>query len=100
MEIVYTLNALIDLDGIKEYISEVSSREIASQFIEQMTDKISEVLSFFPYAGSSRDDLPKGLRLFRYKNYIALYVVNEDAEQVIIEAIRHGRRDRGGMFEQ
>ena len=99
MEVVYTLNALTDLDQIKEYIAERANRETAIHLVEQIEEAIADTLTVFPYAGSTRDDLPEGLRLFRYKTYVVLYWV-DDTDGLIIEAVRHGSRDRGSLFKQ
>lgn len=100
MEIVYTLNALTDLDQIKEWLTETADRETAVRFVEQLRTTISDTLSVFPYGGSRRDDLPEGLRIFVYRRrWVALYWVDEDAQQVVIEGVTRGSRDRGNMFK-
>ena len=100
MKVVYTLNALIDLDQIREYIAERADQDTAVRFIEQMEAAIDNTLSVFPCGGSTRDDLPEGVRLFRHKTYVALYSVEDDDDLVVIEAVRRGSRDRGDMFKQ
>ena len=60
MKVVYTLNALIDLDQIREYIAERADRETASRFTRQMEAAIADTLSVFPYGSRTRTTYPEG----------------------------------------
>lgn len=96
MEIQFTLKAILDLEDIHSYIAR-DDRETADRFVNKLRDSLN-VLTVFPYSGKTRDELPEGLRVFVYRNYLAIYRVTEDA--VVIEGVTEGHRNLGGLFEE
>lgn len=94
MDLRFTLRALTDLDEIHGYIAR-DNRERADRFVEALRDTL-DILTVFPESGSTRTNLPKGLRVFVYRNYLVIYSVGEDT--VLIEGITEGHRDIGELF--
>ncbi len=94
MEIRFTLRALTDLDEIHSYIAR-DNQERADRLVEALRDAL-DVLTVFPESGSTRANLPEGLRVFVYRNYLTIYSIGDDA--ILIEGITEGHRDIGGLF--
>ena len=94
MDLRFTLRALTDLDEIYSYIAR-DNLERADRFVEALRDAL-DILTIFPESGSTRLELPEGLRVFVYRNYLTIYSVGDDV--VIIEGITEGHRDIGGLF--
>jgi plasmid stabilization system protein ParE len=95
MEIQFTLRAILDLEDIHSYIAR-DDRETADRFVNKLRESLN-VLLVFPYSGKTREELPEGLRVHVYRNYLAIYRVSEDA--VVIEGVTEGHRNLGGLFE-
>ena len=94
MDLRFTLRALTDLDGIHQYIAR-ADRDTADRFVMELREAL-DVLTLFPDSGNTREELPEGVRVFVYGNYVALYRVVEDA--VIIEGVLQGSRDLDRLF--
>lgn len=87
-----------ELDDIWLYIAaETSSLEIASRFVDSITDQFL-LLSRHPYLGRKRDDLAPGLRSVAVGNYVIVYRV--EGSDVSILHVVHGRRDVRAAIRQ
>lgn len=86
-----------DLDQIWLYVArESGSMDIATRFVESITDRFI-FLANFPYAGRSRDrDFGFGFRSFAVGEYLIVYQV--EGTEIAVLRVVHGRRDLDGLF--
>lgn len=86
-----------DLDEIWLYIAkESSSVEVASRFIDSLTQRFL-LLAQHPYLGRSRDaELGIGTRTFPLGHYVILYRVAN--RNVFILRVVHGKRHLDALF--
>lgn len=87
-------DAIQDLTGIYEYISEASGLpEVAWTYIEKLRSKCND-LSTVPLIGNKREDLRKNLRIVVLdKNAVVAFEVNEKKLSVTILNVFYGGRD-------
>ncbi|MGY2398261.1 type II toxin-antitoxin system RelE/ParE family toxin [Pseudomonas sp. SDO5271_S396] len=91
--VIFSPEALAQLDALEDYISENGSPHVATRFIDHLID-YCESLSLFPLRGTCRDDLLPGLRVthFRHATVIA-FRVDTHTQTVSILGVFHGGRD-------
>ncbi len=91
-----------DLSEIVTYISDTlcNSQVADSLLLEFLEEK--ENIADNPYMYPLSNDLhlqAEGYRRFLFKkNYIALYLINEDEKQVLIMRIFYAKRDYGNLI--
>lgn len=94
-QVKLTPKAHEDLDRIYSYITgELYAPVAANSLLEKIEASIMR-LRDFPFAYGLVDDgflRSKGYRKLIIDNYIAFYVVNEKAKQVIVMRVLYGRR--------
>lgn len=93
-DIFLTPDAIQDLTGIYEYISDASGfPEVAWVYIEKLRNKCYD-LRTAPLRGRKRDDLRKNLRIVALdKNATVAFEVNETKQTVTVLNIFYGGRD-------
>lgn len=92
----YTEPALLDLDGIEEFIISRSDTDTAARFINELS-KTFHLLANMPQMGRARNDLQRGLRMFVHRRYVILY--SEIDNGVLIERVAPPYRNIERMFE-
>jgi len=90
MKIEWTEPALLDLDGIRDYIAR-DSEYYASQFIGRIIEAV-ENLERFPEMGRLATDAgAKNIRELLFQNYRIIYRV--EVERVLVLTVIHCGRD-------
>ena len=83
-----------DLAGIWDYYAiERQNVAFADQFIDDLTEKIFELITY-PALGRRRDDLSFGLRGLGYKDYLIFYRQMEG--WIVVCRVLRGSADLGG----
>jgi toxin ParE1/3/4 len=95
-EVHYNELALLDLDGIQDFIIERSDSDTATRFIDDLSETFY-LLADMPQIGRARNDLEKGIRMFVHRRYTILYREVEDG--AIIVRVAPPYRDIKRMFE-
>ena len=100
-KVVVTSDADRDMDEIFAYVSEkLRAPGTAMNLIERMYTALN-LLSEMPECHPlSRDTFlaKQGFRLLRLDNYLAFYVVDKDAMQVVIHRVIYGKRNYVKLF--
>ena len=99
--LVVTELAEDDLDEIVKYIAiELAAPVAATDFVEAVSDCYSRILNN-PLCYEAARDLKLRLEGYRravIKNYIMLYKVFPDNEEVVVYRFFHGRRDYANLI--
>ncbi|GHU49032.1 toxin RelE [Clostridia bacterium] len=100
-EVVVTPSADTDIDGIFAYISKkLKGPDVAIGLIERIYKSL-KTLEILPKRHAlSRDKFlaNQGFRSIKTGNYLAFYVVDDDAHTVVIHRVLHGRRNYAALF--
>jgi addiction module RelE/StbE family toxin len=94
-KIRFTRKARYDLDEVFQYFYDQTNKDVVGDRILVRLEMEILHLSEFPRAGSYlQDELLrlKGYRKCVVENYIVLYLIDDQEQQVIIVRIIHGRR--------
>lgn len=89
MKLIYSDDALADLDEIWLYLAQDSFA--AADLVTDRIVSAGRALEDFPDMGVSRDDLGSGLRALIVENYLIFY--RRRGGRLTVERILHGRRD-------
>ncbi|NNA16263.1 type II toxin-antitoxin system RelE/ParE family toxin [Pseudomonas lundensis] len=65
--VVFTPEALIQVDALEDYIANVHSPAVAARYVDALIG-YCESLSTFPLRGNRLDDLMPGLRIAHYRH--------------------------------
>lgn len=95
-KIIYTQNALADLDNVSDYIKyNLCNISAADRIVEDFFAE-GDSLDVFPNRYPlCNDDLLRawGIRFVPIKNYLLFYVVREDEQAVYVIRFLYGKRD-------
>ena len=81
-KVIFLPDAEARLGQIEAYIAERSSRAIAERFVAALVDRALK-LDSFPFRGTPRNDLMKGLRTIVHRRTVTIaYVVDGDEVEV------------------
>lgn len=92
-KVIYTIEALGDLDEIFEFLSGVAWRGSARKWVLRILMKV-DALAVFP-EGHPRYRFDEECRFVRVGKYIIIYMVDERTRSVRVLRIVYGRRDLG-----
>ena len=102
MEPIYSLRALMEMDGIANYIQQDSPRA-ALRFLDAI-EKTCELLLTFPEMGALVETDEPDLEGFRhflvsgYDKYVIVYRIR--AGKIRIERVVHGSRDYPNLLKE
>ena len=88
--IVWSPEALSDLEDIGEYIGSNASTKIAARFLGRIRQFVRDQLAPFPASRPECPELESGLRRAIVGQYLIFYTF--DDKQLIIWRVLHGRR--------
>ena len=99
---VLTESAEADIDEAFDYIAnELVNLDAASAFADELEEKLEEICKT-PKAGRpvhnpylKRDDIRRVL----VKNYIAYYLINEEAAKIVVLRVVYNRRDQDKLLK-
>ena len=99
---VLTESAEADIDEAFDYIAnELVNPDAASAFADELEEKLEEICKT-PKAGRpvhnpylKRDDIRRDLA----KNYIAYYLINEEAAKIVVLRVVYNRRDQDKLLK-
>ena len=99
---VLTESAETDVDEAFDYIAnELVNPEAASAFADELEEKLEEICKT-PKAGRpvhnpylKRDDI----RRILVKNYIAYYLIDEEAAKIVVLRVVYNRRDQDKLLK-
>lgn len=89
--VVFSPEALEQLESLYEYIADAASPEIAYRYTSAIVT-YCEGLHTFPLRGSRRDNIRPGLRITNYKKR-AVIAFAVDADVVAIVGVYYGGQD-------
>lgn len=95
-KIIYTQNALADLDSIADYIKLKLCNVLAAQSMVEKFFSKGDSLNIFPERYPlCNDDLLRawGIRFVPVKNYLLFYVVREDEQAVYVIRFLYSKRN-------
>ncbi|AZF41589.1 KluB [Pseudomonas sp. R1-43-08] len=97
--VVFSPEALAQLDALEDYISDVGSPPVAARFIDNLVS-YCESLALFPLRGLRRDDLLTGLRVTHYRRTpLIAFRVRAGCETVSIVGIFYGGQDYTALLQ-
>lgn len=89
--VVFTPEALHQLESLYRYVADAASPDIALRYTEAIV-KYCEGLCSFPHRGTRRDDVRPGLRITNYKKR-AVIAFDVGQEFVSIIGVFYGGQD-------
>lgn len=88
MQIDFSPKAKTRLEAIADYICEqIKSKKLTRKYLQKMHSFIVSILSDFPYAGRSCEELIASSRKLAYQGYSIIYIV-EDEQMWILTLYR------------
>lgn len=89
--VVYSPEALGDLVGIYDWISDAASPVVALTYVERI-EAFCGRLAFAPERGTRRDDVRPGLRVIGFERRVAI-AFSVEADRVTVLRIAYGGRN-------
>lgn len=96
MPVVFTPEALDQLEALYRYIAAAASPLVAQRYTNAIVD-YCETLETFPLRGTRRDDIRPGLRITNYKGR-AVIAFNVSEKVVSIIGVFYGGQDYGNAL--
>ena len=93
--IVWSPEALNDIDQLWNYYASVAGRETADRILREIA-KVVAAIDEFPLAGRSRDELRAGMRSLSAAIHVVFYRLKNERPEVV--RVLDGRRDIGEIF--
>lgn len=79
MRIDFSPKAQLRLEMIAQYIYEqTKSKKLTREYLQRLREFIISILSAFPYAGRSCEELISGSRKLVYQGYSIIYTLEKD----------------------
>lgn len=95
-KVIFLPHAEARLGAIEAYLAEQSSQAIAERFMAALVDRALN-LDCFPFRGTPRDDLMRGLRTIVHRRTVTIaYVV--DGDEVAVTDFLYRGEEVGGRF--
>jgi toxin ParE1/3/4 len=95
--VIWSADALADLDGIWTYYVQVAGRNTADKIIRQIGQAV-RVLEEHPFAGRARNDIHPDLRSVVARPHVIFYRVKNDSTE--IARVLDGRQDLEEIFSR
>ena len=93
MAVIYSEEAIENLDDIYSYIAvKRSNPETARRYLAELDNAIQQ-LDLFPFMGASREKWKAGLRALVHGNHVILYTYEAEDSSVVIQSVLDGRQD-------
>lgn len=97
--VVFSPEALAQLDALEDYVSDAASPSTAARFIDNLIG-YCESLCLFPLRGTCRDDLLPDLRITHYRRTTVIaFMVGPDSETVSVLGVFYGGKDYTAMLQ-
>lgn len=97
--VVFSPEALAQLDALENFISDAGSPHVAARFIDNLIN-YCENLSLFRLRGSPRDDLHPTLRITHYRRTTVIaFVVGCEIKTVSILGVFYGGQDYATLLQ-
>ena len=96
--VIFTPEAMNQLEALYTSLAEASSRERAGRYLDAVVTRC-EGLRHFPLRGVRRDDIRPGLRLTHYRGRTAI-LFRVSNEEVTIIGVFHGGQDYGAAAQR
>ena len=97
--VVFSPEALAQLDALEDYVSNAGSPSVAARVIDNLIS-YCESLSVFPLRGTRRDDLLPDLRITHYRrSTVIAFMVGPDTETVSILGVFYGGQDYAALLQ-
>ena len=88
--VVLSSGARQDLRQLRTFIRRASSAAIAARVLRDLT-AYSQELQTFPYRGSAREEVLKGLRVIGFRGRVSIHFVVAETEVTILAYTYAGR---------
>ena len=97
--VVFSPEAVAQLDALEDYVSDAASPSSAARFIDNVIG-YCESLCLFPLPGTCRDDLLPELRITHYRRTTVIaFMVGPDSETVSVLGVFYGGKDYAAMLQ-
>lgn len=97
--VVFSPEALAQLDALEDYVSDAASPSTAARFIDNVIG-YCESLCLFPLRGTCRDDLLPDLRITHYRRTTVIaFMVRPASETVSIMGVFYGGKDYTALLQ-
>jgi toxin ParE1/3/4 len=93
--VLWSKEALADLDGIWNHYFQVAGRNTADKVVREIV-KATSILQHYPFAGRSRDEVRHGLRSVTASPHIVFYRVTGATAE--IARVLDGRQEIKSIF--
>jgi len=93
--VLWSSDALADLDGIWDYYARVAGSDTANNIIREI-GKIIRLIEEHPFAGRSRDEVRTDLRSFAVSPHVVFYRVASNRPEIV--RVLDGRQDIDEIF--
>ena len=93
--IIWSPEALDDVDHLWDYYARIAGRATADKVIREIA-KVVKTIDDFPSAGRARDEIRAGLRSLAATPQIVFYRLNNDRPEIV--RVLDGRQDIEEIF--
>ncbi|HZR89439.1 MAG TPA: type II toxin-antitoxin system RelE/ParE family toxin [Bradyrhizobium sp.] len=93
--VLWSPEALADVDHIWDYYAEIAGRTVADNLLRDIA-KVALTLSEYPMAGRSRDEVRAGLRSISASPHVVFYRLKGDQPEIV--RVLDGRQDIDDIF--
>lgn len=97
LPVLWSPEALIDLDTIWDYYARVAKPNTADNILREI-GKVVALIENHPFAGRSRDEVRTGLRSLAANPHVVFYRVMNDRPEII--RVLDGRQDIDEIFSE
>jgi toxin ParE1/3/4 len=95
--VLWSLEALSDLDRLWDYYAGLSGQTVADRIIREVAKAVAAI-GDFPLAGRSRDEIRPGIRSLTASPHVVFYRLRDDLPEVV--RVLDGRQDIGEIFSE
>ncbi|MDP1866119.1 type II toxin-antitoxin system RelE/ParE family toxin [Bradyrhizobium sp.] len=95
--VIWSPEALDDIDRLWEYYAGTAGRAIADKLLREVV-RVVATIDDFPLAGRSRDEIRTGLRSLAASPHVVFYRLNDDRPEIV--RVLDGRQDMEDIFSE
>jgi toxin ParE1/3/4 len=95
--VIWSPEALDDIDRLWEYYAHTAGRVTADKLLREIA-RVVATIDDFPLAGRSRDEIRTGLRSLAASPHVVFYRLNDARPEIV--RVLDGRRDIEDIFSE
>ncbi len=97
LPVIWSPEALDDIDQLWDYYTEVAGGGTADRILRQIGQAVA-VIEDFPHAGRARDEIRSGLRSLAVAPQVVFYRLKDDRAEIV--RVLDGRQDIEAIFSK